>query len=273
MKRRVWLLVLLALMLCAAGFWLWQSRKADLDQSTPEVPARSEPVVPAAVPASAPGAGTATVSLAAPEKPIAPLEIPQALEALIGSKAVSSFFQVDQFPRRLVATVDNLGRSHAPPALWPVHPTPGRFTVDESAGTSAIGVENAARYTPLVLLAETIDVGAAADLYLGMYPLLQQEYRELGYPNRQFNDRLLEVIELLLATPEIEQPPEVELVEVKGTVPSVRPWVRYEFSDRRLEALASGQKILMRVGIVNERRLKKKLAEFRDEVISRAQKR
>jgi hypothetical protein len=273
MKRRVWLLLLLALML-SAGFWFWQSKEAELARPAPEVPGVPlEPAIPASGPASVPVGGTVSLSLPAPEKPIAQEEVPQALEALIGSKAVSSFLQVDQFARRVAATVDNLGRSHAPPALWPVHPTPGRFAVDEVGGSSVVALENAARYTPLVLLVETIDVGKAADLYLAMYPLLQQEYRGLGYPNRQFNDRLLEVIELLLAAPELEQPPKVALVEVKGPIPSVRPWVRYEFTDPNLEAMASGQKILIRVGIVNERRLKIRLAEFRDEIIKRAQKR
>ena len=271
MKRGMWLLLLLALLLFA-GFWLWQSQKPEL--AAPEIPAvPSQPAVPASGPASVPGGGTATISLAAPDKPISQEEIPPALEALIGSKAVSSFLLVDEFPRRLVATIDNFGRAHAPPALWPVHPTPGRFIVDQTGGDSAIASENAARYTPLVLLAETIDVGKAVDFYLGLYPLLQREYAVLGYPGRQFNDRLLEVIELLLATPEPEQPPKVELVEVKGTVPSVRPWVRYEFSDPALEALAPGQKILIRVGVVNERRLKKRLSELRDEIVKRVQKR
>lgn len=275
MKRGMWL-VLIVLMLFAA-VWLWQSGKSEPDR-TPDIPAAPAPpvvpAVPASSPASVPGSGTETLSLAAPEKPLSQEDIPQALQELIGSKAVSSFLQVDQFARRVAATVDNLGRPHAPPALWPVHPTPGRFTVDaEPGGSSTIGLDNATRYTPLVLLVETIDVGKAADLYVSLYPLLQREYKELGYPNRQFNDRLLEVIDLLLATPEPEQPAQVELVEVKGPVASVRPWVRYEFSDPSLEALASGQKILIRVGIVNERRLKKRLSELRDEIVKRAQKR
>ncbi len=38
------------------------------------------------------------------------------------------------------------------------------------------------------------------------------------------------------------------LVEVKGSVPSLRPWVRYEFVDPDLEAQSAGRKILMRMG-------------------------
>jgi hypothetical protein len=39
--------------------------------------------------------------------------------------------------------------------------------------------------------------------------------------------------------------------------------VRYEFVDPQLQSLAAGQKILLRVGPANERRLKAKLAQLR----------
>jgi hypothetical protein len=68
-------------------------------------------------------------------------------------------------------------------------------------------------------------------------------------------------------------PLKLRLTEVKGPIASLRPWVRYEFADPALEALSSGQKILLRVGPVNERRLKEKLAQLRSELASRAVKR
>jgi hypothetical protein len=49
--------------------------------------------------------------------------------------------------------------------------------------------------------------------------------------------------------------------------------VRYEFADPALESLSSGQKIMLRVGPVNERRLKEKLAEIRGELAGRLVKR
>jgi hypothetical protein len=271
MKHPVWLIVALTL-IGAAAFWIWQAREAEQAASGPPVVA-GEPASPASTPASIPPEASMTVSLPPPAKPISPQEVTGELKSLLGAKAVSTYLQIDQMPRRLVATIDNLGRTHAPVALWPTHPAPGRFTVDEAAGASTIGLDNAARYTPLVRLVETIDVGKSADFYLRLYPLLQQEYRALGYSGREFNDRLLEVIRLLLATPELEQPPKVELVEVKGPVSSLQPWVRYQYADPNLEALTSGQKILIRVGVVNQRRLKQRLAEFRDEIVKRAQTR
>jgi hypothetical protein len=111
------------------------------------------------------------------------------------------------------------------------------------------------------------------DLYVRLYPLLQKAYEELGFPGRYFNDRVMAVIDLLLSTPETEMPLKLRLTEVKGPIASLRPWVRYEFADPALESLSSGQKILLRVGPVNERRLKDKLAQIRGELAGRVIKR
>jgi hypothetical protein len=67
----------------------------------------------------------------------------------------------------------------------------------------------------------------------------------------------------LLAAPEPAAPVRVQLTEVKGEWSSARPWVRYEFADPQLQALSSGQKIMVRVGLVNERRLKARLKALR----------
>ena len=93
--------------------------------------------------------------------------------------------------------------------------------------------------------------------------LFQQAYEELGYPGGHFNTRLVQVIDHLLAAPEPKQPPSVKLVDVKGEVPSTRPWVRYEYTDPALESLSAGQKIMVRVGVTHERRLKAWLSGFR----------
>lgn len=244
-----------------------------------KAPGAETPIAWTPEPAAAAGGNNPTIEL--PEQPIRHrVETPwtgrlgasgvgQALADLFGAKPAATFLQIDEFPRRLVATVDNLGRSHAPPMLWPVHPTPDRFMVDEVDGGAVIAVDNSGRYTPLVLLAESVDAGRAVDLYVRMYPLLQNAYEELGYPNRYFNDRLIAVIDLLLATPNVEYPVQLQLTEVKGPIASTRPWVRYEFVDPELESLSAGQKILVRVGPVNQRRLKAKLAEIRQELVKR----
>jgi hypothetical protein len=250
----------------AALFWWQRQRSEPVAQPAPAAPA-----TPASAPQPAPAPAIA-YPLAPPTaaEPMRSADIGSALADLLGRKAVLSFFQLDDFARRFVATVDNLGRAHAPPAAWPVNPTPGRFTVQAIAGTTVIAPDNSARYTPFVLLCESVDSRRAVDLYVRMYPLLQASYEELGFPKSYFNDRLIAVIDQLLATPDREEPLKLELTDVKGPIPSDRPWVRYQFADPELESLSAGQKILLRVGPVNGRRLKARLAEIRAELVRRA---
>ncbi len=261
--------VIVAAIVAAAALWWTQFRPAPEAPAAPAAASASAPGSPNTAAASSEPAIQYPVEAPAAATPLAAADMGAALTGLLGSKAVVSFIQLDDFPRRFVATVDNLGRPHAPPMLWPVHPTADRFQVEERGGDQVISADNSLRYTPLVLLAESVNTAQAVDLYISMYPLLQRAYEQLGYPKRYFNDRLIEVINQLLATPSAAEPTKVQLTEVKGSVPSVRPWVRYEFADPALESLTAGQKILLRVGPVNERRLKAKLTAIRQELLKR----
>jgi hypothetical protein len=281
-KQVVWPLAIIAAGIALAVLWWAMGRPAvPLPEPVASLPVTemTEPAASGAdMAAPAPDLSALAVLSAEPQaveipvaaQPLAADQIGPAVTSLIGSKAALTFFQLEDFPRKLVATVDNLGRSHAPPLAWPISPTEGRFTVLTHAGTTVVNADNGQRYTPLVLLLETINVGLAVDLYVRMYPVLQQTYVDLGYPNRQFNDRLLQVINHLLATPSAPQVMTVQLTEVKGPIPSLRPWVRYEFADPALEALSSGQKIMLRVGSVNQNRLKARLSALRQEILKRS---
>ncbi len=278
MKKEIWFAGLLFVVVMVGGAYLWISKPAPaLPPPAPAAPAAGVVTPPEpASPASTAAAEPATLHPIEPSPAPTAMgasDIPQALVGLIGQKAVTSFFQTDDFARRFVATIDNLGREHAAPMLWPINPTPGRFTVEGPAGAALIAADNSMRYTPFVLLVETIDIGRAVDLYVQMYPMLQQAYQDLGYPKRYFNDRFIEVIDKLLSTPDVSYPVKVTLTEVKGPIPSERPWVRYQFADPELESLSAGQKILLRVGPVNERRLKAKLLEIRQQLVARARAR
>jgi len=272
-STRIALLVVLVAAVVAGGAWLWWRPG---EPPTVEPPALASAPAPASTPEAAPPASAlppaSSAAIAEPLPPAAPLAaegIGDALVDLVSKQTVLSLLQTDDFPRRLVATVDNLGRSHAPAMLWPVQPAGGRFTVIERDSQTLVSPDNAARYAPLVLLAEKIDIRRAVDLYVRMLPVLQKAYEDIGFPNKRFHARLLEVLDQLLATPEVAEPVVVRLTEVKGPIPSERPWVRYELADASLQSATAGQKILMRVGKENRRRLEARLAELRRELASR----
>jgi len=204
---------------------------------------------------------------ALPKLPDSDARVTKALIELFGGKNVAAYMHPDGIVRRFVTTVDNLAREQAPPSAWPVLPTGQRFITDGQQGqVQTIAANNAARYNAVVLLAESVDPARAAAVYAKLYPLFQQAYEELGYPGRYFNDRLIAVIDHLLQAPEPKGPVEVRLVEVKGDVPSTRPWVRYEYADPKLESLSSGQKIMVRMGPENERKVKTSLRGLRQQI-------
>jgi hypothetical protein len=273
------LAVLVAVLLGATGWYFWQQA-----QIQPQPQPVSRPVsgpVTSDAPAPAPQEPVILHPVQAIETPAPKADKP--LPALadsdafmkseliewLGRKTVLTFFQLDGIVRRIVATVDNLSREHAPPAMWPVQPTPGRFTTlaqgNGSPGETGeiINPDNSRRYTPFVLFIESVDMQQAVQLYVRLYPLFQQAYEELGYPRQYFNDRLVAVIDQLLLTPVHSGPVSVSLVDVKGPIASEHPWLRYEFTDPNLQALSAGQKILIRTGPANHRRLKARLLVLR----------
>ncbi|SIP98103.1 DUF3014 domain-containing protein [Pseudacidovorax sp. RU35E] len=276
-ERPVGLIIALLIALAAAGWFgwqWWQQRHAPLPPAAPVASTPAPPDAPSAVvpaPAAAPTPQNQVAAIGEPDKNLPALgdsdaRVRSALVELLGSKAVGQFLQLDDAVRRLVATVDNLPREQAPVQRWPVRPTDGRFQLQGQGEARTIAPDNAARYTPFVLFAENLDAGKVAGVYARLYPLFQQAYEELGYPGRYFNDRLVAVIDHLLAAPEPAGPVQIRVVEVRSEVPGDRPWVRYEYADPRLQSLSAGQKLMVRVGLVNERRLKAKLRELRGKV-------
>lgn len=256
--------------LCVAAM-LWWNLSRPVPIRIP-VPAQEITSSPAALPSQpvAPAEVT-SIDLPVTSQPLAASQISAVLIDFLGRSAVQRFFQLEDFPRKFVATVDNLGRSYAPSMVWPINPTAGRFQVTQDGDATAISKLNSLRYTPLVVLAEQMDVVRTVALYVRMYPLLQKSYEELGLPERKFNDRLLQVIDQLLQTPQAGQTVNVQLVEVKGSVPSLRPWVRFEFVDPAFESLTAGQKIMLRIGPDNQHRIKVWLAALRMEILRHGQ--
>ncbi|QSI30248.1 DUF3014 domain-containing protein [Variovorax sp. RKNM96] len=267
------MIVAIGLVVLVAAFfgWRWYQQQQKPPEPTPVAAAPNDGPAPA--PAAEPTGPQNPVDALAPPDPALPAlaesdsRVMKALAELIGGKNASEHLRSDGIVRRFVATVDNLAREQAPASAWPVQPTGQRFITDgPQGGTQTIAANNAARYNSMVLLAETVDPAKAATVYAKLYPLFQKAYEELGFPGRYFNDRLIAVIDHLLQAPEPSGPVQVRLVEVKGDVPSTRPWVRYEYVDPKLESLSSGQKIMVRMGPENERKVKASLRGFRQQI-------
>lgn len=163
----------------------------------------------------------------------------------------------EDFVRRVVATVDNLPREKIHLRMLPVKTASGRLETATDIDGIRLEPSNSFRYALYMRALEAIDPKRLVDLYVRYYPLFQQAYQDLGYPKGYFNDRLIEVIDHLLATPAVREP-----------VRLVQPKVMYQFADPEMEARSAGQKMLMRIGNANAATIKEKLRAVRRELVA-----
>ncbi len=179
-------------------------------------------------------------------------ELQAALPPVVGAAAVKDFLEHENMVRRFVVTVDNIPRQKLPLERRPVTKVAGAFEVQGDDTHATLDPANYARYQPYVAVVRNLDVTALMKVYVRFYPLLQHTYENLGYPKGYFNDRLVESIDVLLATPQLT-----------GPIDLVRPNVMYQFADPALEARPAGQKLLLRMGPDNAAAIKEKLTELR----------
>ena len=181
-------------------------------------------------------------------------EVRESFSAAFGP-GVLERLMLEDLVRKVVATIDNLPREEYAARLNPVKPVPGLPATAGQGDAMTLSGQNAARYAPYVASFEAIQTDAMVSMYKRYYPLFQQAYVELGYPNGYFNDRLVEVIDHLLDTP-----------DVTGPIRLKQPKVLLEFADPELEERSAGQKVLIRMGPENAARVKAKLKAIRDKV-------
>src|SRR5690606_25400600 len=108
------------------------------------------------------------------------------------------------------------------------------------------------RYNEIIAWFSSLDADAVVASYDYLEPLLQDAFAEIGYPDDDFVRALLDAIDVLLNTPEID-----------GPLALNDDQVMYTYSDSALEALPPVQKQLLRTGPENVERVKAKLREFR----------
>lgn len=177
------------------------------------------------------------------------------LAGLFHTRGLSDLFYPEGIARRFVATVDNLPREQVAATVRWMKPPPGAITVRGEEPSLSLAPQNSERYAKYLELLAAGDTHQAVAVYKHFYPLLQQAYDELGYPGHYFNDRVVEVIDHLLATPDVADP-----------VPLIHPSVVYKFADPRIEARSAGQKAMIRIGRDNANAVKAKLREIRAQI-------
>lgn len=259
---------LVAIAAIAAGAFLYAYyalNKAPQQQASTSAPQTSQALTPESpgappkqhYPIPAPRFGTKLVP-PLPRLDDSDNPLVSALKGTFGGQPIDAYLVPKQLIRRIVATVDSLDRdTPVPLRLRPAPATPGLPIVERDGKNLTLSPDNSARYQPMVEVLQHLNAKAAAALYFRYYPLFQKAYEQLGYPDRYFNDRLIQVIDHLLAAPDVEGP--IKLVLSYGL---------YQFAGPDLEALSSGQKLMIRIGPKNEAIVKSKLRQLRAAIVS-----
>lgn len=253
MQRDLWLAVFLLAVVIGAGWFWWQSQQPEPAPATTVAPAEPPVEIEAfkpeptyVVPSPVESGELPLVSL--PDLSDSDAYFLLELSEPFGS-GLDALLVTDGLIERFVATVDNLPRRKLADSIRPLVPVPGNLQVEDDRLATA----NTERYDDYVERFMSADIDTLVLLYRRFYPLLQEAYERLGYPDGYFNDRLIEVIDHLLALSDIPSEPEL-----------TRPHVLYQFADEDLEASSVGHKLLLRLGPENAARIQSRLAELKD---------
>ena len=181
--------------------------------------------------------------------------VQQKVLALINNNVVASSLVQQDLARQFVVFVDNLAQGELTRKVSPIKGPEKQFTVSEITNKVYLNPEGFHRYDAYVDSIVKMDEQSLMATYKQMTPMLEEAFSELGYSNAKFNDRMLQAIKLLLAAPIIEDPIELSSISVN-----------YQFVDPNLEALPSAQKLLIRMGPENTRKLKVALRKLENQL-------
>ncbi|MCL1121838.1 DUF3014 domain-containing protein [Shewanella seohaensis] len=175
--------------------------------------------------------------------------------AIINNNVVGSSLVNQDLARQFVVFVDNLAQGDLARKVSPVKGPEKLFTVSEITSKVYLNPESYHRYDAYATVLASMDEASLMHTYKQLTPLFDEAFAELGYSNAKFNDRMLQAIKIMLAAPIIEEPIELSSISVN-----------YRFVDPNLEALPSAQKLMIRMGPENTRKVKAALRKLENQL-------
>jgi hypothetical protein len=164
----------------------------------------------------------------------------------------------DEHPLELSAKlIDGLSRGLVLRKILPADPPEEAFSAigeDDAPFMSAASYERYDSYTDSIV---SLDAAALVSSFHSLRPLYERAYEQLGLDAEDFDNAVIRSLDVILSTPEIEDPIALE-----------RKNVMYTFKDPELEQLPTLQKQLMRMGPDNIRRIKAQAQLLRDGLLA-----
>ena len=239
------LFVFLILVIAAALYYFLIYKRAAKDERLVDVP-------PAAVfekelpPASSEG----------PAKPPVELDksddlVRQLAKEISSHPRLAEWLKSKDLIRRFVAAVDNIANGLSPRPHIDFFQPPGEFVTVKRGDVYVADPEGYSRYHTVVDVFVSLESDQCVSLFRSMKPLCQEAYRDLGYPDQDFEQTILRAIVELMGTPVIE-----------GNIVLEKAVLNYVILDPALENLSVAQKHLLRMGPENVGAIQVKLREM-----------
>lgn len=168
---------------------------------------------------------------------------PELMKWLSGSKDLA---------RKFVAAVDNIANGQSPRNQIGFFKPDKEFAAVEGGGEFFLDPASYLRYSVVAEVFTSLDSEGSVKLYRQSYTIIQEAYRDLGYPSGNFQKTLLQAIDELLQVPIAQKDIRLE-----------KKLLSYALADPQLENLSQAQKHLFRMGPQNILRIQLKLKEFK----------
>ncbi len=248
-RRYGWRVLLLIPLLAIVGYLIWNllaSRDKEGSgvrvQTEQQVAGADKPKAPEPVPGE---------NIELPPLGETDATVRQLVGALSSHPKVAAWLTTDQLIRNFAVVVVNISNGRSPAQhLRAVRPT-GEFIADQEGEVARIDPRSYRRYDDYADAVGALDAEGTARLYATLKPRIQDAYRELGYPEGDFDGTMERAIVELLNTPVIE-----------GNVALTPKSVSWDFADPKLQSLSSAQRQFLRMGPRNMRIVKAKLREI-----------
>jgi hypothetical protein len=267
-----WLAAALVL-LGIAAYWFWSGQQVAVEvalsapqiavpkvtpraPSTPDIPQRQEllEVEVAQVETEVLPASNSAVSFAPPEGDDL---LRQQLEQAGADANLSSLVSNENALDVSAALIDGLSRGVIMRKILPVDPPKQAFEVEEKTDLLYMSSSNFTRYDSYADSIAALDSNILINSFHTLRPFYEGAYEQLGLDAGGFDNAVIRTLDVILATPEIDEPIELE-----------RKSVLYVYADPALEDLSPVQKLLLRMGPENIRRIKQKAQTIRDGLLS-----
>lgn len=176
-------------------------------------------------------------------------------DMLMGAPVIKLMAPKDKISN-FVVFIDNAAKGNVVNTFSPLVEPEGKFMAKPVEGQGygyILDPKSYERYNPYAELISNMSVEQGIKMFELLQPLISESYQELGYDDDGFNRKLVDTIDLLLETPVVE-----------GEIQLVSPAVVFKFADPALEELLPIQKLLLRMGPNNQRKVQTALKAFRE---------